>query len=114
MTSQFSLPLFRTKQEDSAEHYARLISFLRGRGWRTAKEIVLTLGEYPFTDRYIRKLAEKSEGAIIGSDLGYKLTAQATPEELNEWRGRYQSQIKRMTERLVRTENAWHSREVSA
>jgi hypothetical protein len=86
-----------------------LISYLRGRGWRTARDIAAH-PELRFVDRYTRTLAEHSAGAIIGSDQGYKLTAEASPEELNEWKGRYQSQIRRMTERLISTERAWHSR----
>jgi hypothetical protein len=109
MIAQLDMALFRPKVEDSAEHLARLMDFLRNRGWRTAREIEATLGS-PFSDRYIRKLAEKSEGRLIGCDLGYKLTIQATPEELNEWRGRYISQIQRMQERVSRTEKAWHGR----
>ena len=86
-----------------------LISYLRGRGWRTAREI-MSHPELRFPDRYTRALAEHSAGAILGSDQGYKLTSEATPEELNEWKGRYQSQIRRMTERMIATERAWHAR----
>jgi hypothetical protein len=110
MIAQLDMMLFRPKVEDGDEHLARLLNFLCNRGWRTAREIEATLGS-PFSDRYIRKLAEKSEGRLIGCDLGYKPTSQATPEELSEWRGRYISQIKRMQERVSRTEKAWHSRE---
>jgi len=75
--------------------------------WITAKDLCADLD---MTDRHIRKLAEMSEGRIIGTDSGYKLTSRVTPEEFIEWRGRYESQIKRMLERVQRTARQWHRR----
>jgi hypothetical protein len=107
MNDQGTLDLFRSIKTDINADLERLVAYLRGRGWRTAREIAAVIG---FNDRYTRRVAEFSEGAIIGSDLGYKLTGDATPEEINEWEGRYASQIERMTARRVKTLKAWHSR----
>ena len=109
-SNQITLPLFRPKIQDHAEDKSRLIDYLQGRGWRTAKDIHLTLG---FDDRYTRKLASECDGKIIGSQDGYRLTMDATPEDMNEWRGRQQSQIEQTQKRIIMTEKAWHSRQNS-
>jgi hypothetical protein len=107
MNDQGTLDLFRPIKADLNADLERLVAYLRGRGWRTAREVAAVIG---FNDRYTRRVAEYSDGSIIGSDLGYKLTLEATPEEINEWEGRYASQIERMTSRRVKTLKAWHSR----
>jgi hypothetical protein len=101
--------LFDRKGRNIEADLSTLLAYLRGRGWRTAKDIAAH-PELQFSDRYTRTLAEHSAGAVIGGDQGYKLTQDATPEEINEWKGRYQGQIRRMTERLISTEKAWHAR----
>jgi len=106
--SQITLPLFRPRIQDHAEDRARLLWFLANRGWRTASDIKSVLG---YDDRYTRKLASECEGKIIGSQDGYRLTMDATPEDMNEWRGRQQSQIEQMQKRIIMTEKAWHSRQ---
>ena len=108
--SQITLPLFRPKIQDHAEDRARLLWYLSGRGWRTAKDIYAMLG---FNDRYTRRLASECEGKIIGSQDGYRLTMDATPEDMNEWRGRQQSQIEQTQKRIIQTEKAWHGRKSS-
>jgi len=107
MIAQLSLPIPSRRR-----HYDydlnRLINRLDwGSDWFTARELCADLD---MSDRQIRKLAEMSEGRIIGTDHGYKLTSRVTPEEFSEWRGRYESQIKRMLERVQRTARQWHKR----
>jgi hypothetical protein len=100
--------LFRHKIRHTEEDLARLEEYLTwANGWRTARRIKDDLG---MDDRYIRKLAEASVGRILGTDAGYRLTSKVTPDEFNEWRGRYESQVKRMLERLQRTTSQWHRR----
>lgn len=106
MSEQGTLALFKAKADIGAD-LAILVSYLRGRGWRTAREIQVVTA---MNDRYIREVAEHSDGGVIGSSQGYKLTEEATPEEINEWEGRYASQIERMTARRVKTLKAWHGR----
>lgn len=107
MTSE-QLGLFRQKVRHTEEDLSRLEEYLTwANGWRTAKTISADLS---MDDRYIRKLAEVSEGKILGTDAGYKLTSKVTPEEFSEWKGRYESQVKRMLERLQRTTSQWHRR----
>jgi hypothetical protein len=102
------LGLFRQKVRHTEEDLSRLEEYLTwANGWRTAKTISADLS---MDDRYIRKLAEVSEGRILGTDAGYKLTSKVTPEEFSEWKGRYESQVKRMLQRLQRTTSQWHRR----
>lgn len=53
------------------------IEFLKGRGWVRAGEISLLAN-----DRYLRQLANQSEGKIISGQLGYKLTKEAEEVEI--------------------------------
>ena len=101
--------LFRKDRNTDAD-FMRLSNYLERRGWRTAKEIESVLG---FADRYTRILAAESKGKIIGSSTGYKLTHEATPEEMNEYRGRQQAQIRATADRLSMTERVWHGREAA-
>ena len=108
MIWQLDLPLSSRFARHIDEDVARLIEHLTwATDWVTAKELCADLN---MTDRYVRKLAEASEGRILGTDAGYKLTSRVTPEEFSEWRGRYESQIKRMLERVQRTSAQWHRR----
>ncbi len=113
--NQITLPLFRPKVADQQEDIARLIAFLRGRGTRTADEIqaVLRFGSGLVNEtyrRYIRSLAAAAEYQIIGTAHGYKLTCEATPEEMNHWKARQLSQVEATQERIIKTEKVWHGR----
>ena len=110
-TETLEFPGLFKKDRNTDADFTRLSNYLERRGWRTAREIEQVLG---FTDRYTRILAAESKGKVIGSSCGYKLTSEATPEEMNEYRGRQQAQIKATAERLAMTERVWHSREVAA
>ena len=61
-------------------HVEQMIASLRGAGWLTAKQ----LGADRESDkRILRAIAEASEGQIISGQKGYKLTLEATPEDVN-------------------------------
>lgn len=117
MTAELiDLPLFEKPDRDKIQRdLSRLLSFLRGRGARTAREIQSVLF---FRDgkvhegnfRYIRELAEASEFAITSLNSGYILTDEATPEQINEFDGRLSSQVNKMTTRRIGTLKRWHAR----
>ena len=69
---------------------------LAGAGWKTARQIAQALG---FDDRYLRLCAEASRGEIISGQKGYKLTREATPEEIQHAEAWLVSQAKRMMDR---------------
>jgi|SRR5581483_7517435 len=58
-----------------------LINQLHGRGWRTAKDIGAKTENQK---RSLRAIAEASEGEIISGQKGYKLTREASIEEIDE------------------------------
>jgi hypothetical protein len=81
-----------------------MIAALRGRGWRTAKD----LGARKESDkRDLRAIAEASEGQIISGQKGYKLTIEATVTEIAEtaW---LKSQGKKMIARWLAIQKVAH------
>ena len=116
MTAELmELPLFGHKAEDLAADVSRLLSFLRGRGARTAREIqsVLSFRDGKVNEgnfRYIRELCDASDFAITSLNSGYILTDEATPDQINEFDGRLSSQVNKMTSRRIGTLKRWHAR----
>jgi len=94
MTSDLmELPgLFDRKGRNIEADLSTLLAYLRGRGWRTAKEIAAHQ-ELGFSDRYTRAIAQHSKGQIISGDLGYK--------------------YKNMIKRAIDADRVWHSGRVA-
>jgi hypothetical protein len=85
-------------------HVDTMIANLRGRGWQTAK----ALGARKESDRRVlRAIAEQSEGEIISGQQGYKLTIEATLEEISAtaW---LKSQGKKMIARWIAIQRVAH------
>lgn len=85
-------------------HVDTMIAALRGNGWRTAK----ALGARKEADkRVLRAIAEASEGQIISGQKGYKLTIEATLEEISgtAW---LKSQGKKMIQRWIQIQRVAH------
>jgi hypothetical protein len=81
-----------------------MIAALRGREWRTAKD----LGAHRESDkRLLRAIAESSEGQIISGQRGYRLTLEATVSEIAEtaW---LKSQGKKMIQRWLAIQRVAH------
>lgn len=78
------LDLFTRPAPERAEQLAvRMIDAMRGSDWATAAQVAARLG-LPSGEagkRAVRAAAEASDGQIISGQLGYKLTALATPDE---------------------------------
>ncbi len=79
------LPLFRTRRPaltpgERLLRKERLLAYLAGHGWVRRRQIEIVLG---LDDRTIRDIAEESDELISGN-RGYKLFAEATPEEIRE------------------------------
>jgi hypothetical protein len=102
MTEQ--LELFNKRKRDKQQADADLQAFMRFLGTQcepvTAKTLKHILGH---DDRYIRHLAEISDGRILGTDLGYELAEKAPESRFEQWAARYRSQIEKMQQRLRRT-----------
>lgn len=87
-------------------HVEAMIQALRGNDWQRAAE----LGARNERDkRNLRAIAEASEGQIISGQKGYKLTLEATPEDLNA-AGWLKSQGDKMRGRWLKIQRVWHRR----
>jgi hypothetical protein len=107
MTGQLALDFERLMGQGPAIkrfHIDQMIAVLRGKGWRTAKD----LGARKEADkRVLRAIAESSEGQIISGQKGYKLTIEATVTEISEtaW---LKSQGKKMIQRWLAIQKVAH------
>lgn len=78
--------------------------------WHLGKCLLRDLGT---NERVLRAIADKSAGAVISSDKGYKLTAKATVEEIDHAERRLLSQARKMQERAVEIRRARNGRAVA-
>jgi len=86
----------------------QFLSLLRGRGWIKSSKI----GEIEprLTPRAIRSLAEQAGGEIISNTAqGYRLTREATAEEVSHALADLHSRARKLLDREVRTRKAWHA-----
>jgi hypothetical protein len=69
----------------SGEDLGVVLELLRRHtGWFTAHDLLVELGNAPSENRkrWLRRIAEESDGQIISGQQGYKLTRLATGEEI--------------------------------
>lgn len=85
---------------------SRLKFRLSGQGWMTAKQ----LSGYGYTDRELRHLASASNGDIISGQQGYRLTVEASVEEVDHAEKWLISQANAMRERAVEIRRARNRR----
>jgi hypothetical protein len=102
MTEQLSLFLTSSNAVENP-----LVSALRGQGWVTAKRLSFHLGT---SDRLLRAFAEQSQGEIISGQKGYKLSAEATLEEIDHAANWLISQGKKMLERGIEIRRRAHQK----
>lgn len=107
MTTQ--LPLFKSRAASELEKdRVSVVAYLRGKGWKSCRTIQGALGFK--SDRTVREIAESSRGAIISGQQGYRLTAEATGEEIYHASHWLRSQARKMMERSIEIEQAGHRR----
>src|SRR5579872_6305207 len=103
MVDQLQLSFLRKRRIPS--DIAALCAWLRGRGLQRAAKIEEALG---LNDRYIRDLAHQSQGEIISGQNGYKLTCQATGDEIIRCIRTLRSQADEMRQRSIDIERVHH------
>ena len=103
--------LFSARPIVSEEAIAHTIDALRGSGWMRASELSYLL---IFSDRKIRAIAHASRGQILGGNRGYRLTLEASAEEVNEATGRLRAQREQEQQRILDIERVYHARKVTA
>jgi hypothetical protein len=103
MTTQ--LELFKQRKRDHKRVKADLEKLIRVldslREPATAKALSYLTGH---NDRYIRHLAEQSDGRVLGTDQGYELAEKCPQWRFEAWAARYRSQIEKMRTRLDKTQ----------
>lgn len=101
---QLELKAVKAPVEDVAE-VDLLIQALAGRGWMNAKQLSRELG---LSDRAIRAAAHASDGQVISGQKGYKLTREATIEEVQHAAGWLRHQAKEMSQRAIEIDIVYH------
>jgi hypothetical protein len=88
------------------EQLESLIRTLAGRGWLTRKQLER---ETDYSDRTIRALANASDGQIISGQQGYRLTREATLDEIKHAAGWLKHQAAEMQRRAIQIERVRHN-----
>lgn len=105
MTAQLDLEFQQKAPEVTPSEVAELIARLRARDWQTARD----LGADKESDkRRLRAIANASGGRIISGQKGYKLTLEATPDEIaaTHW---LKAQAAEMEHRWIEIQRVYHS-----
>jgi hypothetical protein len=80
-----------------------LHSALRGRGWITADAVNSLTG---WSERKVRQVAQDSQGTVLGGQLGYRMTSEASSEEVAHVVRFLRSQAVKMLDRARDIESA--------
>jgi hypothetical protein len=96
---------YHLRPQHGGKDVVSLLSFLYGRGWVRASQIKTVMGWKP---RKSRLIANESDGQIISGEKGYKLTSEATLEEIVHAARRLRSQAKEMLRRSIAIERVRH------
>ena len=114
MTTQLDLTFRVVKPSTGDIDAPTLVALLKVHGdWLTMQQIAMALrwlkGNGRADDRRIRAAAEASDGRILSGpgSPGYKLTADATPEDMMVVHT-LESQARRMMARAVAIRRRWH------
>jgi len=111
VTTQLTLA-FKHRKPANIDADARTLVTLLGlfSDWTTAAQVRACLG---WNDRHIRAAAEAADGAVLSGpgSPGYKLTANATPEDMGVV-ATLESQAKRMLARAVAIRRMWHNNSI--
>ncbi len=96
------------KRETSAipDQLESLIRTLTGKGWMTRRQLE---AQTSFSDRTLRALANSSAGQIISGQQGYRLTREATVDEIKHAANWLKHQAEEMTRRAIQIERVRHS-----
>lgn len=96
-------------KEDRAAALAPLVFAVLGDAkWHTRKELAARISG--LTERVVRIIAERSDGAIIGGQQGYRLTKYATSSECVRAERWLHSQGRKMIQRALDIRKARHAR----
>ena len=96
-----------------AEDVALLVEVLCGAGWLTASQVIAGIYEghgLKWTDRKVRAAANGSKGQVISGQDGYKLTKEASMEEIAHAASWLRHQANQMIERAVEIDRVYYAK----
>lgn len=90
---------------------SHLLRLLDAKGWQTAAQVCgwAAYDGLDWTDRKIRQIANASAGRVISGQRGYKLTSQASEEEVHHAAAWLRHQSSEMTHRANEIDRAYQS-----
>ena|ERR1043166_9984743 len=102
----------------AAQEVALLLNVLTGRGWMTAQQIAATpefaerFERVKNIDRRIRAIANKTDGLVISypGSPGYRLTREATIEEIQSATACLRHQAGEMGRRALQIDRVYHGK----
>lgn len=94
--------------QDDVENFVLLLA---GRGWVHSR---ILRQELNVSRRHVCALAESSEGRVLSGNQGYRLTAEATKEELEKCVNKQLAQARQTQKRMRLTEDVWLAAEPTA
>lgn len=101
MTQQ---PLILLAVHDAAQKLTgAFLEALSNGGWHKGRELCAALQT---DERTLRQAAADSDGAVISGQLGYRLTAHATTQEIDRAENFYRSQARHMLRRAIQVRRA--------
>ena len=103
MTAQ-ALPFVTVHKDKAARLTAKMLRVLADGCWHSAADLGMTV--LGLDDRTARSIAERSEGSVISSQLGYKLTSRATDAEVRHAESTLRSQARKMLARANEIKHA--------
>ena len=103
MTAQ-TLPFVKTHKDKAAKLTKAMLRVLSDARWHSAADLGMSVPG--LDDRTCRAIAERSDGEILSSQSGYKLTCYATAAEARHAEATLQSQARKMIARATEIRNA--------
>lgn len=91
-------------------HAGELLVALKGAGWLTARHLTKRLD---LTDRQLRAAANASDGQVISGQKGYRLTREATLEEIDHAAHWLSHQAQEMHRRSIAIQRVRHQHKSS-
>jgi hypothetical protein len=98
------LPFVRVYKDKAARLSGAMLRVLADGRWHSAADLAVLVDD--LDDRTCRAIAERSDGAILSSQSGYKLTEFATAAECRHAESVLQGQARKMLARAVEIRNA--------
>lgn len=106
-SAQLDLPFARPRRSsvEMAEAVAGVVRFLRGRGWQSRKVVCDRLG---LNLRELRAIVSAAEPEILSGQSGYRLTAEATADEIGKAADQWQSQAEALHRKAIALRRRGH------